>query len=912
VSGAARALKIQPGEARLAVSMIALSFLVMSGQAIGQSGVTGLVLARIGTDALPVLYLLQGAAAIALMLVMASILGRVDQRRAYLFMAAALVVVVVVERIALAADPAWIYWVLWVTVTIAILVQTVFLWGIAGTVTDTRQAKRLFPLFAAGGILGSVIGGLLTAPLARIIGTPNTMIVWVATLVGAYALAWLVLRGRERRPSSVAKSRASALRDLAAVFRYVSTSRLLVWMTIASVLFSVLFFSLFLPWASAAADRFPHADDLAGFIGLFSAVTTAAAFLVSSLATNRLFTRVGIATAVLILPVLYVGAFGVLLVTASFATLVAARAVTGIWLQGVASPGWETLTNVVPETRRDQVRAFLNGGPSQAGTAIAGLIALVGTDVLSPRQLTIVGLAAAVGTVYVTWRCKRAYASALVEALQAGRPVFSGAATLTVPFALAPDAQALGSAIEATADPSASVRRLAVGLVGDLREERVQTVLERALRDEDAVVAATAAAFLSSRSKDPGLEARLRTFVADPSPAVRAGAVACLEHAPATIAEPLAVVALQDDEPSVRASAVRTLAIAAPARALEAIERSIEDPSPRVRHASAEAGARIGAPALRPMLAALTRPAARDAALEALAQLPPFDGADEVRTFATKRAVEAIQDREIADAIVDHGEPADLLREALLDRGRRRGREALRAMSLLSADGASVRAAIDQLDERTGGQIATALEMLESTGERALVRPMLALWDRAELHARAAPGGDPLRALIDDPDPFIAMCAELLHVTSEGGSDMARVHATMPIMERVLFLRKVPLFQELAPADLMPIAEVADEQAFVAGDLLGDEGEMGDGLHVIVTGTVRVEAGGTEIARRGTGDVVGEMSLITMHPRMASLHADGEVRTIWISRRAFEGMLHDRPDIAIGVMQVLALRLAER
>jgi CRP-like cAMP-binding protein len=49
-----------------------------------------------------------------------------------------------------------------------------------------------------------------------------------------------------------------------------------------------------------------------------------------------------------------------------------------------------------------------------------------------------------------------------------------------------------------------------------------------------------------------------------------------------------------------------------------------------------------------------------------------------------------------------------------------------------------------------------------------------------------------------------------------------------------------------------------------------------------------------------------------MHPRMASLHADGEVRTIWISRRAFEGMLHDRPDIAIGVMRVLALRLAER
>ena len=88
---------------------------------------------------------------------------------------------------------------------------------------------------------------------------------------------------------------------------------------------------------------------------------------------------------------------------------------------------------------------------------------------------------------------------------------------------------------------------------------------------------------------------------------------------------------------------------------------------------------------------------------------------------------------------------------------------------------------------------------------------------------------------------------------------------------------------------------------------------MGDGLHVLVDGAVAVDAdGGARIAERGPGDVVGEMSLITQRPRMASLRAIGDVRTIWISRRAFEGMVHDRPNIAIGVMRVLADRLAER
>ena len=133
----------------------------------------------------------------------------------------------------------------------------------------------------------------------------------------------------------------------------------------------------------------------------------------------------------------------------------------------------------------------------------------------------------------------------------------------------------------------------------------------------------------------------------------------------------------------------------------------------------------------------------------------------------------------------------------------------------------------------------------------------------------------------------------------------------MPAIERVLFLRRVPLFDELAPADLSAIAEVAHERSFADGELLASEGELGDELLIVASGTVRVEAGGSEIARRGPGEVVGEMSLITRGPRMASLVADGDVRAIRIGRREFESMIHDRPDIGIGVMRVLAQRLAE-
>src|SRR4029079_4313715 len=128
VMAVARALKVHPCERRVAVSLIALSFLVMAGQVIGQSAATALFFDRVGTDALPTVYLLQGASCLVLMLVMTGTLGRTDQRRAFLVMGAALAVVVFAERLALVGDATWVYWVLWLTVALAVLVQTVFVW----------------------------------------------------------------------------------------------------------------------------------------------------------------------------------------------------------------------------------------------------------------------------------------------------------------------------------------------------------------------------------------------------------------------------------------------------------------------------------------------------------------------------------------------------------------------------------------------------------------------------------------------------------------------------------------------------------------------------------------------------------------------------------------------------------------
>ena len=144
---------------------------------------------------------------------------------------------------------------------------------------------------------------------------------------------------------------------------------------------------------------------------------------------------------------------------------------------------------------------------------------------------------------------------------------------------------------------------------------------------------------------------------------------------------------------------------------------------------------------------------------------------------------------------------------------------------------------------------------------------------------------------------------------------MTQTLTTLSLMERVLFLRKVPLFSMLAPPDLEPIASIAREQAFAPGDVLATRGEDGVEMHIIVTGDVSVTTGAGEdghvMATRSSGDAVGEMSLLTNEPRMATLVCASPVRVLTIDRPRFQAILRERPEVSLGVIRVLCRRLAE-
>jgi HEAT repeat protein len=978
-----RLLKIRSGEGRTAGLGITLMLFTAGGSAFGQSATDGLFFAHSGADKLPVMLIIAGGLLFVTSIVVTALLGLLSRRRLFLTIPLISAATLLIERALVATVPSWIYPVLWLTAAVVVLLQWLFTWGLLGIVVDTRQAKRLFPLFGAGAILGVVIGGLLTKPLADLFGAENLLFVWAACLAAASLVGRALVGGS---PTSVVVRKRSQqpkfrpFDEMQQGSRFVRRSTVMRWMSLAAILFSVLYFSLYLPFSRTANVHYPSADALAGFFGLFSAVTTAAALLTSLFLTNRMITRFGVTTMLLVLALIYLAGFGVLIASGTFVTLVVIRFVQMLWSQAVANPAWEAVINIVPPARRDQTRAFLNGGPTQLGTMIAGLIQLIGLRRLSPIQLYAIGSGTAALLTFAMWRVGRAYSAALMDALRAGRPQVFPTVDDDAPFnGRQVDAAAVAAVIAGASGEDVRVRRAAVEILGDLPNREAARVLRTAVGDPDATVRASALRSLA-RAGDavaipvavealadpepavrlaairavetlpdgpPGAADSIRSLLADPDPSVRATAASAilrgsapeegvsvlramldsedprtreqalgaLEGSGSVVAFEMGDVGLRDADPRVRVAAARALATSDPAQAVPLLVHALDDDISDVRHEVARALGRIGTPSLEPTLAALFDPASAEGALLALAQLPANAPPDVVRGYAREEAARAVADFDASLAIDPHGDDAErLLRDSLIERARRQALDAFRAVALLG-EGASIRFAIDNLSSHDAAQVANALEALDSFGEHTIVRPLLRLWEPAD--RRRVPRDVWLPRLLEDPDPWIHDCAALLRDTTRKDAPMTDALATMSDVERVLFLRRVSLFAELAPQDLRTVAAVADERAFVDGETIAGQGEPGDELHIVIDGEVRVvrvdpdTGSDRELATRRQGDVVGEMALITQEPRMASLVASGEVRTLRLGRTEFEGVLRERPDTAIAVIRVLSLRLVE-
>jgi CRP-like cAMP-binding protein len=100
-----------------------------------------------------------------------------------------------------------------------------------------------------------------------------------------------------------------------------------------------------------------------------------------------------------------------------------------------------------------------------------------------------------------------------------------------------------------------------------------------------------------------------------------------------------------------------------------------------------------------------------------------------------------------------------------------------------------------------------------------------------------------------------------------------------------------------------------EAEAFPAGTTVFSEGDPGDRLYVVKSGTVSLSAHGAELETVGPGGLFGEMAVIDREPRSATAVTESECELVAIDKRRFWFLVQETPYFAEIVMRVMAERL---
>ena len=559
-----RFLDIRSGEARRVGMMASLLFFLLAANNVIKVVRDSLFLSRFPISHLPYVYLLAALLAGALIAVYTRYTVRLPLYRLMLGSNAFIISnVLMFWFLIVVFNFAWAIYAFYIWSAIVGVLAVAQFWTFAGLIFTSREAKRLFGVFNAGGSLGGILGGFGSGWAVNLFMGTNELF-WLigALFAGAFGVVWLAGNELSELQTAAVKeiptSRETKAIQQTGALGSILASRYL--QLIAGAIFVSVAVSTLIDFQfkAAAKTAYPSQDELTTFFGSYYAWVAIITFFCQVVLTRRLLTAFGLMPSLLLLPVgLFAGSLGILVWPGLFSTT-ATRLTDVVLRSSVNQSGMEILYLPLSATIKRRVKTFLDVVLQRLGDGAAGLIVLFYALFMmqsDPALLAYFSLGVITVWAMFIFVLRSGYLQALRTGLEARAITWEGgeinyADKQTIEAVLQnlqkederallfgldlaenmdPEVIAPRLPLSLLQHPSALVRGRSLKLFAASTEPEKLNEIVRLLEDENREVQAEAINVVCAIRKEDAIPL-MRPYLESPDPRVQRSAIECLLH----------------------------------------------------------------------------------------------------------------------------------------------------------------------------------------------------------------------------------------------------------------------------------------------------------------------------------------------------------------------------------------------
>jgi len=140
------------------------------------------------------------------------------------------------------------------------------------------------------------------------------------------------------------------------------------------------------------------------------------------------------------------------------------------------------------------------------------------------------------------------------------------------------------------------------------------------------------------------------------------------------------------------------------------------------------------------------------------------------------------------------------------------------------------------------------------------------------------------------------------------------VRQSRPVIEALKFLNTIPLFSHLDEKSIEVLARTSRFEQFKKGEFLFFQSDPSEYAYIVRSGEISIVLNSSDgrdmvINEMHTGDLFGDLGVLTSKPRSTSAVARVDSQILIIPRDAFLFLMDSEPQLARRILQITAERL---